>query len=777
MGVQTMNKKCNVVGKNVKKINSTERATGAALYTTDMKVPGMYIGKILRSPHAHANIKSINAERAEELGAAVLTWEDVPRVQYSTAGYPKHTIVGMLPVPMEGYIEDKYILDKKVRHYGEPVLAVAAKDEETALKALDLIEVEYEVLPAVFDVDEARKPDAPDVHPGIYKNCSDKIITKGDAKKAFEEEAEYIYEDFYEVGGQQHACMEPSASLVQYDPATGRVTLWATTQVPFHIRRNINEVFGIPMNKIRVIKPPLGGGFGERQMPQYELLNVALAIKAGKPVKIVTTREENMATTTARHPMKIRIKTGINKEGDICAMDVEAKANAGAYTGHTPYVAGAMFSKIPYKCKNVDFNAHVIYTNLPDFGAYRGYGNPQISFARETQVDKIVRDLGEDPIEWRIRNYVEVGQENPLSLSTHWILEACGIEECLRKGAEEIGFYEPKIESEDRHKARGKGVAVAMHVSGTSAEPDFSAAQIIMHEDGTITLLIGSPDLGQGSDTSSAQVAAETIGIRMEDVSVISSDTDITSFDMGSYASRQSYVALNGVKKAAEKVKADVLKYAFEMHPEIHKDNMDTYDGWVVRRENGEKIVKISDVAFYALYKSPDPMHITESASYRAQNCPPAMAAHFAEVEVDKETGDIEIIKYVAAHDVGRAIHPDIVEGQIEGATAQGIGYTLSEYMTFDDNGKLINDNFTNFKVPRAMDIPSLDNFKSIIVESYEPSGAYGAKSVAEMGVAPVPAAIANAVYDAIGIRFNSLPISKDVVVAALQGKRTINIW
>ncbi|MDR7871506.1 MAG: molybdopterin-dependent oxidoreductase [Tissierellaceae bacterium] len=765
-------RKYNVVGKSVKKLNSTERATGAAIYTTDMTLPGMYVGKMLRSPYAHANIKSINAEKAEAIGATVLTWEDVPRVYYSTAGYPKHTIVGMLPVPMEGYIEDKYILDNKVRHYGEPVLAVAAKDEETAQKALDLIEVEYEVLPAVFDVDEARKEDAPDVHLGIYKNCSDKIITKGDAKKAFKEEAEYIYEDFYEVGGQQHACMETSATLANYDSTTGYVTLWATTQVPFHIRRNINEVLGIPMNKIRVIKPPLGGGFGERQMPQYELLTVALAIKTGHPVKIVTTREENMATTTARHPMNIRIKTGLRKDGTICAMDVEAKANAGAYTGHTPYVAGAMFSKIPYKCENVDFNAHVIYTNLPDFGAYRGYGNPQISFARETQIDKMVRDLGEDPIEWRIRNFVEVGEENPLSLSTHWILEGCGIEECFRKGAKEIGFYEPKVKPESKHKFRGRGVAAAMHVSGTSAEPDFSSAQIIMHEDGTIMLLIGSPDLGQGSDTSSAQIAAETIGIRMEDVSVISSDTDTTSFDGGSYASRQSYVALNAVKKAAEKVKKDVLKYAFEMHPEVHKDNMETYDGWVVRRENGEKIVKISDVAFHALYFSPDPMHITESASYRAQNCPPAMAAHFAEVEVDIETGDIEIVKYVAAHDCGTAINPAIVEGQIEGAVAQGIGYTLSEYMTFDENGRLINDNFTNFKVPRAMDMPFLDDFKSIIVETYEPSGPFGAKSVAEMGVAPVPAAIANALYDAIGIRFSTLPITKDVVVAAVEERK-----
>lgn len=766
-----MEKKCYVVGERVKKVDSTIRATGDAKYTTDLSLPGMLVGKMLRSPYAHANIKSINTEKAEALKgvAAVLTWKDVPRVHYSTAGYPKHTIVGMLPVPMDGYIEDKYILDNKVHYYGEPVAAVAAVDEKTAEEALKLIEVEYEVLPAVFDVDEAVKPEAPEVHPGTSKNCSDKIIKKGDTAKGFAE-ADYIFEDTYEVGGQQHCCMEPSASLAAFD-STGKVTLWSTTQVPFHIRRNINEVLGIPMNKIRVVKPALGGGFGERQMPQYELLTVCLAKKAGKPVKIVTSREENLAYSTLRHPMKVKVKMGLSKDGSFTAMDVEVKANAGAYTGHTPYVAGAMFSKIPYRCENISFCAHVIYTNLPDSGAFRGYGNPQISFARECLIDNIVRKLGVDPIEFRLKNFVRVGEENPLNLSSTWILEACGIEECLKKGAEAIDFYAPKAKLADKNKVRGKGLSVAMHVSGTSAEPDFSSAHIKLNEDGTLIVLIGSPDLGQGSDTSSAQVAAEVIGVKVEDVYVLSSDTDYTSFDMGSYASRQSYVALNGVKRAAEKIKADILRYAFEMNPRIHKENMDTADGWVVRRENGEKIVKISDVAFYALYKSPDPMRIEESASYSAQNCPPALAAHFAEVEVDKETGDVKILQYVAAHDVGRAINPAIVESQIEGATVQGIGYTLSEYMKYDNNGKLINHTYTDYKVPRAMDIPDMDKFKSIIVESYEPSGAFGAKSVAEMGVAPVPAAIANAIYDAVGVRFNSLPITKEAVIAALKEK------
>lgn len=765
-----MEKKCCVVGKNVKKLDSVIRATGDAKYTTDMSVPNMLFGKILRSPHAHANIKSINTEKAEALPGvgAVITWKDVSRVPYSTAGYPKHTISGILPVPMS-YLEDKYVLDNKVKYYGEPVAAVAAADEKTAEEALKLIEVEYEVLEAVFDVEEATKPDAPDVHPGTRKNVADKVIKKGDVEKGFAE-AYYTFEDTFTTVGQQHACMEPSASLAQVD-ASGKITLWSTTQVPFHIRRNIHEILGIPMNKIRVVKPPLGGGFGERQMLQYEVMCVSLAMKAKKPVKIVTSREENLSYSTQRHPAKMKIKTGFTKDGILTAMQVEVTTNAGAYTGHSPYVTGAMFSKIPYRCENILFNAHIVYTNLPDSGAFRGYGNPQISFARECHFDRVAKELGLDPIEFRIKNFVRVGEKNPLALSSSWILEANGIEECLRKGAKEIGFYEPKVKPADKNKVRGKGLSVAMHVSGTSAEPDFSSAQIRLNEDGTLMVLIGSPDLGQGSDTSSAQVAAETVGVKIEDVSVFSSDTDFTSFDMGSYASRQSYVGLNGIKRAAQKVKADILRYAFEMNPKIHKENLDTVDGWVVRRENGEKVVKISEVAFYALYHSPDPMRIEESASYSAQNCPPALAAHFAEVEVDKETGEIKILQYVAAHDVGRAINPSIVEGQIEGATVQGIGYVLSEDMQYDKNGRLINRTYTDYKVPRALDIPDIDKFKSIIVESYEPSGPYGAKSVAEMGVAPVPGAIANAVHDAIGVRFNALPITKERVIAALKEK------
>lgn len=752
------------IGKSYNKVDAIDKVTGVAKYTTDIYLPDMLVGKILRSPYAHANIKSINKEKAEALEGvkAVITWQDVPRVVYSTAGYPKETIPGVVPVPME-YLEDKYLLDNKVRYFGEPVAAVAAVDEETAKKALELIEVEYEELDAVFDVDDALKEDAPEVHKGTSKNVIRDTIRRGDIQKGFSE-ADYIFEDSFVTQPQQHTCMETSTSVAKVDPS-GKVTLWSTTQVPYHIRRTISEVLGLPMSKVRVIKPAIGGGFGERQMIQNELLCVYLALKAGQPVKLQLSREENIAYTTQRHASKIKIKTGVKKDGTITAMQIDVKTNAGAYTGHSPYVTKAMFTKIPYRVENAEFTANIVYTNLPDSGAYRGYGNPQMSFARECHLDRIARELGQDPIEFRLKNFVKVGDPNPLNLNSDWVLESCGIEECLRKGAKAIGWYEPKEALKDETKVRGKGFAISMHVSGTSAEPDFSSAQIKLNEDGTALLLIGSPDLGQGSDTGHAQIAAETMGIKFEDIKVISADTDFTSFDMGSYASRQSYVGGNAVKLAAEKVKNRIIQYASEMTG-IPKGNLDTQDGWVVRRENKKKVVEISKVAHFAVYQSREPMFINESASYKALNCPPSFAVHFVEVEVDKETGDVKILKYVAAHDVGRAINPTIVEGQIEGSAAQGIGYALTEDMIYDKDGRLLNPNFTDYKVPRSLDMPSVE---SIIVESIEPSGPYGAKSVGEIGIAPAPGAIANAIYDAIGIRIRELPFTKEKVLSEIR--------
>lgn len=760
-----MEKKLRIVGKNIKRFDAIGKVTGAAKYTSDIYLPGMLIAKILRSPYAHANIKSINKARAMALDGvkAVVTWEDVPRVRFCTAGYPKETIPGLVPksVPIE-YLEDKYLLDNKIKYFNEPVAAVVAVDEETASKALDLIDIEYEVLRHACTIDEAIAEDAPEIHGGTSKNMITTEISKGDVREGFKE-ADYIFEDSYLTPPQQHVCMERSCSIADYDPS-GKITLWSTTQVPYHIRRNISEVLGIPMSKIRVVKPSLGGGFGERQMIQNELLCVFLAQLVKRPVKLEMTREENIGYSARRHDTKISIKTGVKKDGTIVAMEIDVKSNAGAYTGHSPYVTNAMATKNPYAIPNFLFRGNVVYTNLPEAAAFRGYGNPQITIARECQLDRICKELGFDPIEFRLRNFIKVGEKNPVNLKQDWILESCGIKECFEKGVKAIGYYEPKTPSSDK-KLRGRGFAVSMHVTGTSAEPDFSSAQLKLNEDGTLSVLIGASDLGQGSDTALSQIAAESVGVNIDDVYVYSADTDFTSIDMGTYASRLTYVAGNAVKQAGEKVKAEILNFAAEMTGQDVR-NLETLEGWVIRRENGRKVVPIADVAHFAVYQARNRKFIDITESYKSLNCPPSFGVHFVDLEVDKETGKIDILKFVATVEPGKAINPALCEGQAEGAAAQGIGYALMEDMIYNKEGKMLNPNLTDYKVPRSLDMPLLE---SIIVEDPDPSGPFGAKGVGEMAIAPCAAAIANALFDATGISFKEFPLTKERVLHALK--------
>lgn len=742
-----------------------DKATGAAKYTSDILFPDMLIAKLVRCPHAHARIKAIDKEKAMIAGVkAIFTYHDVPQTRFSTAGYPKETIRSVAPyVPME-YLEDKLLLDQVIHHRGEPAAVVVGESEAAVDEAVRLLEVEYEVLPHAITIEDALKPDAPDIHPGTRKNVLDAQMRKGDIEQGFAE-ADFIFEDHYTTPQQQHCCMEPSCSVARKDPS-GKITLWSTTQVPFHIRRDISEVLDIPMSRIRVIKPYLGGGFGERQMVQNEVLCAFVASHFNRPVRLAMTREENMEFGCHRHQAQIDLKTGVRKDGRIVAFQVHVRTNGGAYTGHSPYVTKAMCTKNPYDIENILFDSEVVYTNLSEAGAYRGYGNPQISFARECHFDRIAEALKMDNIAFRKRNMVQVGQPNPVALNSDWILESCELAACLDQGAEAIDWYAPRRPAKDG-KAYGKGLCAALHVTGTSACPDFSSATVTMNEDGSVQLLLGSPDLGQGSDTAHSQICADTLGVHFEDVHIISADTDVTSLDMGSYASRQTYVAGNAVKLASEKVKARLLDYASAMTGQL-VGNLDTDDGWIVRRENGRRLFSIKEVAYYAMYVSPKPLYLCETASYSSLNCPPAFAAHFAEVEVDTETGEVKLLNFVAAHDVGYAINPKLVEGQVEGCVCQGLGLTLFEDMHYDEKGRLRNPNFTDYKVPRALDMPPV---RTIIVDSYEPSGPFGAKSVGEMAVAPVPAAIANAIYDAVGVRIHSLPITKEKLRKALQEK------
>lgn len=764
-----MNNKHNVVGTSHDRLDVRDKVTGAAVYTTDMYLPSMVMAKAVRSPYAHANIISMNKEEVEAIAGVlkVFTHEDLTSKRHCTAGYPDGSILGAAAMHKldPSVFFDKPLIDKTVRYIGDISAVIVAETLDIAEDAARKLKIEYEILPHVVEMEDALKEDAPFVHAGTRNNVIDSQIRKGNATEAFKE-ADLIFEDEYFMHPQQPACMETCCTIASYEPS-GKLTVWSTTQIPFNIRRSISENLNIPISKVHVIKPAIGGGFGERQMIINEILVAAIAVKICRPVKMVMSRQENLECVAFRHETKIKLKTGIMNDGKIVAYEMNVRTNAGAYTGHSVFVTRAMAAKHPYSIPNIDFNAEIVFTNRAEGAAYRGYGNPQMAYARETHFDRIAEEMNIDAIEFRKRNLVKVGEPNPVSYNSPWILQSCGIEECMDRGAKEVNWFAPTVNKE-KNIYYGRGMACSLHVTGNSGVADFSSARVQVGEDGTVILSVGSADLGQGSDTAIAMICAEALGVKLEDVYMQSADTNNTSFDMGTYGSRQTYVCGNAAKLAAQKAKKELIRYACEK-VKLKKEHLDIKDGWFVRVETGQQVIKLSEVAYYALYQAQDPMYLDFSASYSAVNCPPAFGVDFCELEVNGDTGEVRVISFVAAHDTGTAINPIQIEGQVEGSVIQGIGEVLTEDMVYNKDGKLLNDTMHDYKLPRAQDMPY--NIKTIIVEAKEPTGPFGAKSIGEMGVAPVPGAIVNAIYDAIGVRFHKIPISKGDILNALKNK------
>ncbi|MGA2463493.1 MAG: molybdopterin cofactor-binding domain-containing protein [Thermodesulfobacteriota bacterium] len=748
-----------VVGQSFSKIDGLNMATGKTLYTADMKLPRMLYGKILRSPHPHALIKRIDTSKLKRLSGvkAVINYENVPRVPYNSAGLPSYGISR----------HDEYIFDQKVRFHGDRVAAVAAVDKDTAEEAIHLIDVEYELLDAVFDPEEALRPEAPEVQTGTGKNVIYIPYAVGDIEKGFQE-ADDVFEDRYVMHPVHTCCMEPTAFIADVD-SSGKLTVYGTTQVPNHSRRILSQILKLPMSKIRVVKPPIGGGFGSRQNLQHEGVVAMLALKTGLPVKIEYSREEEFFASTIRHPAIISFRTGIKRDGTLTGWYVKVIANAGAYTGHTPVLVQTLLHKNPYRIPHEKYEAYCVYTNLPNSGAFRGYGNPQISFARECHLDRIAEALKIDPIEIRVKNKLRVGDVNPLNRSMGWTLDSCGLEECLRAGARQFEWEKKRSGRKNRSAEilRGVGVACMMHLSGQTMSADCSSAIIKLNEDGTTALLTSAADLGQGSNTAMAQIAAEVLGLKVEDIVVMASDTDITPFDMGTYASRQTYVSGNAVKRAAEDAKAQLVKYAATMLSEKEED-LEIADRWIYVKDNSQKRLSLGEVVNEAQYGK-DRYHILGKATFKASNNPPPFAATFTEVEVNRETGTVKVLRVVSAHDVGKAINPKLTEGQIEGGIFQGIGYALTEEIHYDSKtGRTLNADFFDYKIPCSQDMPVIE---PILIETLDPTGPFGAKGVGESSLISVAPSIANAVYDAIGVRIKSLPITGEKILEALREK------
>ena len=754
------------VPPEIRRLEAPEKTTGNATFVGDMKRPNMLVGKILRSQTPHARIKRIKTDKASSVPgvAAVITAQDFPDVRWGLV------------------LHDETVMARgKIRYFGEPVAAVAAVDVETAQRALDLIEIEVEELPGVFTFEQSIDPQAPLVHEKFKEYtsriplkregniCFQTRIKKGDIEKGFLESDE-VFEDTYTVPVVHQAPLEPRATLAEVDPY-GRLHLWCSTARSFNIRSGLAEVLGLPMSSIRVTGLRIGGGFGGKGEISIEPIAAMLAMKTKRPVKIELTRKEDFLSATPRHSMEIWIKTGAKKDGTLIAMQAKIKVDTGAYAYFGPNTTSNAVILItgPYRIPNVLTEGFCAYTNKISCGPCRGPGAPQVHFAGETQLDKIARKLGMDPVELRMKNAYKA---NDLT-ATGQVLTEGGYQEALLELKKYMEERLTVLPGADEGKTLGVGVAGGFWGMGGFG----SSATVRLNEDGTVILSMGAVEIGAGSDTAMALLVAEELGIPLERIRVISGDTDSCPYDFGAIGSRTTQVMGVAVHQAIEGVKKQLLAFA-ERHLKTPKESLAFGGGKIFVSEQPEVAIPIAKAAhLITMSKGP----VVAAGSHFPQN-PPfnpefvesnvapsrpffSYSAQAVAVQVDKVTGKVEVLKVVASHNVGKAVFKAGIEGQIHGGVAMGLGYALSEEVIFS-NGRPVNDSFLDYRLPTMLDVPEII---PVIVENENPRSPEDIRGVGEPTTIPTAAAVANAVYDAVGVRMNHLPMTPEKVYWALK--------
>lgn len=772
------------IGQSIPRIESWEKVTGTARYVHDMVLPGMLYGKILTSPHAHARIVSIDTSEAEKL----------PGV--------KAVLVGSeLPYKQGLYMIDKDILAKgKVRYYGEPVAAVAADSQETAAKAVELIRVEYEPLPAVFDPVEAVQENAPLVHEdlgnysfmkGVFTPVPETNIAnhfklrKGDVEKGFAE-ADRVFENTFTMPQVAHSPMETHAVIAEWRPGR-RIQIYTSAQSPFAVRNLMSVALKIPISQIRVTVPYVGGGFGGKAGIHLEPLTACLSRKAGgRPVKLVASREEEFHTLPCRQGLVAKVKTGVTKEGRITAQEIAYYWDAGAYADYGVNIgrASGYSGAGPYDIENVKLDSYTIYTNHPFGTAYRGFGHVEFLFAIERQMDLIAAAMGWDPYEFRQKNVLRPGS---ITITGEKITENTGrVDQCLRAVAEEIGWFarENKKESVSPHKRKGFGLAV-LHKA--PAMPTFTSCSAILkfNDDGTVCLHISGVDYGQGTYTALAQMAAEVLRMPPEKVHVVwECDTDTGPYDWQTVASRFLFMGGNAVIRAAQDLIAQMKEVASAVL-RAPQEELEIGDERVYVKHNPDAYVTYPQLALGYIFPNGNSIGgpLIGRGKYIAQGLTnldpqtgqglPAIdwtyGAHAVEVEVDTQTGELTVNKVVSAFDVGRVINRVLCEGQVIGGVLQGIGTALFEGYAYSKDGRLLTSSFTDYKIPTAKDIPG--EIKPLFVETPQLDGPFGARGVAEHPMIAVNAAIANAIYDATGVQIKNQPLTAENIWQALNMK------
>ena len=776
------------VGKKVPRVDGYEKVTGRAMFTMDLAPKNCLTARIYHSAIANGSVKEIDISEAEKVEGVVkiITFRDVPQIPYPTPGHPWSV------EPAHQDVADRKLLTGRVRYYGDDIAAVIAEDEIAAARALKKIRVTYEEYEPCTDPREAMKGTQIPVH----EEKPDNILVKseyeiGDVDKALEE-SDVVVEGTYETSMVQHCHIEPPVSYAYMEK--GRIVVVTSTQIPHIVRRVIGQALGIPWGQVRVIKPYIGGGFGNKQDVLYEPLNAFLTTQVGgRPVKLEISREETFVNTRTRHKIYYELKMGLSRDGHILSRDMKAVSNQGAYASHGHAIAanGATAWRHMYRVPNVIAKAYTVYTNTPVGGAMRGYGIPQFAFAAECITDDAAVKLGMDPYDFRMENihhgFFADPYLKPIAANTN------GLAECMKKGAQYIHWKEKRAAYAGWKGNIRRGVGMAIFSYKTGVWPislEIAGVRMSLNQDGSVSLMTGATEIGQGADTVFTQIAAEVLGIPVEQIHIQTvQDTDVTPFDTGAYASRQSFVTGRVIMECGQKLKENILEYTKELlgrraEKERHASGgesreapavksagngrtevpADICDGWIVDAD-GKHLLPLAEMAQECYYSLTDSGVITAEVSSQVKRNTIAFGATFAEIEVDLALGKIEVLDIINVHDSGRLINPQLAQMQVHGGMSMGLGYGLSEQLLMDEkSGSVLNGNLLDYKLPTAMDTPELH---TDFVELEDPEGPFGNKALGEPPVISPAPALRNALLNATGVAVNELPLSPQRLVDA----------
>ena len=769
-----------VVGKSFNRVDALGKVTGEAKYTADLEPKDCLHAKVIHSTIANGLVKSFDLTEALKVPGVVkiVTCFDVPDYQFPTAGHPWSV------EKAHQDIADRKLLNTRVRLYGDDIAAVVAENEVACQQAARLIQVEYEEYEPLVTVEQAMAPGATPLHPDLRKDNvivhshltmgpKDFTFEEGlqEAKEKYGEENLVVLDKVYNTPRISHCHIELPVSWAYQEP-NGKITVTSSTQIPHIVRRVISQALGIPVGKVRVIKPYIGGGFGNKQDVLYEPLNAYLSLAVGgRPVRLEISREETIYGTRTRHAIEGRCRALATKDGTVLARKLEAYANNGGYASHGHAICancGNVFKDLYRDRLGAEIDCYTVWTSTATAGAMRAYGIPQAAFFAEALTDDLCAAIGEDPLKFRMENCMREGFVDPTNGIT---FHSYGLMKCMEEGAKYIGWEEKRKQYANQTGPVRRGVGMAIFCYKTGVYPislETASARMILNQDGSMQLQLGATEIGQGADTVFSQMASETTGISFEKVYIVSSqDTDTAPFDTGAYGSRQTYVSGMAVKKCGEEFKKKILDYASYMlkRPEAE---LDVRADFIVEKESGEQLLSMAELAETAFYSLDRSQHITAEVTNQCKDNTFSSGCCFAEIEVDIPVGKIKVLNIVNVHDSGILINPKLAEAQVHGGMSMGLGYGLSEEFLYNEKGKPLNDNLLDYKIPTAMDTPDL-NVKFIQLQ--DPTGPYGNKSLGEPPAIPVAPALRNALLHATGVAMDTIPMTPQRLIEAFQEK------